>query len=73
MFRPCWVIFREKPSIVVTLCCTIRLSKNVLLTVHSQQHIIDEEKTLCAFVGVLSFCHLQLCISYYTQFKMVTM
>jgi hypothetical protein len=20
MFRPCWVIFREKPSVVVTLC-----------------------------------------------------
>jgi hypothetical protein len=40
MFRPCWVIFREKPSVVVTLGCTIQLSENVLLTVH------------CAAVGV---------------------
>jgi hypothetical protein len=43
MFRPCWVIFRE-PSVVVTLCYTIQLSENVLLTVHcavySQQHIL---------------------------------
>jgi hypothetical protein len=38
MFRPCWVIFREKPSVVVTLGFTIQLSENVLLTVHSQQH-----------------------------------
>jgi hypothetical protein len=22
MFRPCWVVFREKPSVVVTLGCT---------------------------------------------------
>jgi hypothetical protein len=34
MFRPCWVIFREKPFVVVTLCCTIQFSENVLLTVH---------------------------------------
>jgi hypothetical protein len=34
MFRPCCVIFREKPSVVVTLCCSIQFSKNVLLTVH---------------------------------------
>jgi hypothetical protein len=34
MFRPCWVIFREKPSVVVTLGCTIQLGENVLLTVH---------------------------------------
>jgi hypothetical protein len=34
MFRPCWVIFREKLSVVVTLGCTIQLSENVLLTVH---------------------------------------
>jgi hypothetical protein len=34
MFRPCWVIFREKPSVVVTLGCTIQLSENVLFTVH---------------------------------------
>jgi hypothetical protein len=34
MFRPCWVIFREKLSIVVTLGCTIQLNENVLLTVH---------------------------------------
>jgi hypothetical protein len=34
MFRPCWVIFREKLYVVVTLCCTIHLSENVLLTVH---------------------------------------
>jgi hypothetical protein len=34
MFRPCWVIFREKPSVVVTVGCTIQLSENVLLTVH---------------------------------------
>jgi hypothetical protein len=33
MFRPCWVIFREKPSFVVILGCTIQLSENVLLTV----------------------------------------
>jgi hypothetical protein len=34
MFRPCWVIFREKLSVVVTLGCTIQLNENVLLTVH---------------------------------------
>jgi hypothetical protein len=34
MFRPCWVILREKLSVVVTLGCTIELSENVLLTVH---------------------------------------
>jgi hypothetical protein len=34
MFRPCWVIFREKLSVVVTLGCTIQLSEDVLLTVH---------------------------------------
>jgi hypothetical protein len=34
MFRPCWVIFREKLSVVITLGCTIQLSDNVLLTVH---------------------------------------
>jgi hypothetical protein len=34
MFRPCWVIFREILSVVVTLGCTIQLSENVLLTVH---------------------------------------
>jgi hypothetical protein len=34
MFRPCWVIFREKLSVVVTLGRTIQLSENVLLTVH---------------------------------------
>jgi hypothetical protein len=34
MFRPCRAIFREKPSFVVTLGCTIQLSENVLLTVH---------------------------------------
>jgi hypothetical protein len=33
-FRPGWVIFREKPSVVVTLCCTIQFSETVLLTVH---------------------------------------
>jgi hypothetical protein len=33
MFRPCWVIFREKFSVVVILGCTIQLSENVLLTV----------------------------------------
>jgi hypothetical protein len=32
MFRSCWVIFREKFSVVVTLGCTIQLSENVLLT-----------------------------------------
>jgi hypothetical protein len=47
MFRPCWVIFREKLSVVVTLGCTIQLSDNVLLTVycaalHSQQHILAQ-------------------------------
>jgi hypothetical protein len=35
MFRPYWVIFREKPCVVVTLGYTIQLSENVLLTVHS--------------------------------------
>jgi hypothetical protein len=30
MFPACWVIFREKPSVVVTLCCTIQFSENVL-------------------------------------------
>jgi hypothetical protein len=35
IFRPCWVIFREKPSVIVTLGCTIQLSENVLLTVNS--------------------------------------
>jgi hypothetical protein len=34
MFRPCWAIFREKLSVVVTLGCTIQLSENVLLTVN---------------------------------------
>jgi hypothetical protein len=34
MFRPCWVILREKLSVVVTVGCTIQLSENVLLTVH---------------------------------------
>jgi hypothetical protein len=34
MFRPCWVIFREKLSAVVTLGCTIQFSENVLFTVH---------------------------------------
>jgi hypothetical protein len=34
MFRPCWVIFREKLSVVFTLDCTIQFSENVLLTVH---------------------------------------
>jgi hypothetical protein len=34
MFRPCWVIFREKPFVFVTLGCTTQLSENVLLTVH---------------------------------------
>jgi hypothetical protein len=34
MFRPCWFIFREKLSVLVTLGCTIQLSENVLLTVH---------------------------------------
>jgi hypothetical protein len=34
MFRPCWVIFREKLSAVVTLGCNIQLGENVLLTVH---------------------------------------
>jgi hypothetical protein len=34
MFRHCWVIFREKLSVVVTVGCTIQLSENVLLTVH---------------------------------------
>jgi hypothetical protein len=34
MFRPCWVIFREKPSVVVTVGCTIQLSENVLLTLY---------------------------------------
>jgi hypothetical protein len=34
MFRPHWVIFREKLSVVVTLGCTIQLSENVPLTVH---------------------------------------
>jgi hypothetical protein len=34
MFRPSWVIFREKLSVVVTLGCTIQLSENVQLTVH---------------------------------------
>jgi hypothetical protein len=34
MFRPCWVIFREKLSVVVTVGCTIQLSENVLLAVH---------------------------------------
>jgi hypothetical protein len=34
MFRPCWVIFREKLSVVFTLGFTIQLSENVLLTVH---------------------------------------
>jgi hypothetical protein len=41
MFRPCWVIFREKFP-VVTLGCTVQLSENVLLAVHSQQHILFE-------------------------------
>jgi hypothetical protein len=27
MFRPCWVIFREKLSVVVTLGCTIQFSQ----------------------------------------------
>jgi hypothetical protein len=51
MFRPCWVIFREKPSVIVTLCCTIQFSEIVLLTVHCAVHnqqlltiIIDEKK-----------------------------
>jgi hypothetical protein len=34
MFRPCWVIFREKLYFVVTLGCNIELSENVLSTVH---------------------------------------
>jgi hypothetical protein len=29
MFRPCWVIFREKLAVVVTLGCTIQLSSTV--------------------------------------------
>jgi hypothetical protein len=37
MFRPRWVIFREKFSVVVTLGCTIQLSENVLLTVRRTQ------------------------------------
>jgi hypothetical protein len=39
MFRPCWVIFREKLSVVVTLGCTIQLTENVLLTVHCAVHV----------------------------------
>jgi hypothetical protein len=38
MFRPCWVILREKLAVVVTLGCTIQLSENV----HSQQHILAQ-------------------------------
>jgi hypothetical protein len=34
MFRSCLVIFIEKPSVFITLCGTIQLSENVLLTVH---------------------------------------
>jgi hypothetical protein len=32
MFRPCWVIFMEKLSVVVTLGSTVQLSENVLST-----------------------------------------
>jgi hypothetical protein len=53
MFRPCWVIFREKLPVVVTLGCTIQLSDNVLLTVHcaahSQQHILASVTTTESF------------------------
>jgi hypothetical protein len=34
MFRPCWVIFREKLSVVVITGSTIQLSENMLLTVY---------------------------------------
>jgi glycerol-3-phosphate acyltransferase PlsY len=58
MFRPCWVIFREKPSVAVTLGCTIQLSENVLLTVCSAQLcvIIDEKSSLCIRWCLKFFC-----------------
>jgi hypothetical protein len=41
MFRHCWVIFREKLSVVVTLGCTIQLSENV--------HSIGERSNLSTY------------------------
>jgi hypothetical protein len=40
MFRPCWVIFREKLSVVVTLVCTLQLSDTIQLTAaHSRSTV----------------------------------
>jgi hypothetical protein len=41
MFRPCWVIFRLRLSVVVTLGCTIQLSENV--------HSIGERSNLSTY------------------------
>jgi hypothetical protein len=34
MFRPCWVIFREKLALPLHWGCTLQLSENVLLTMY---------------------------------------
>jgi hypothetical protein len=45
IFRPCWVIFREKLSVVVTLGCLYkprlqRVHASISGALHSQQHIL---------------------------------
>jgi hypothetical protein len=43
MFRPCWVIFREKLSVVVTLRLHYTVERECAVDcapVHSQQHIL---------------------------------
>jgi hypothetical protein len=56
MFRPCWVIFREKPFVVVTLCCIIQFSENVLLTVH------------CAVYGGVNSFVVSACVSEHIKY-----
>jgi hypothetical protein len=41
MFQPCWVIFREKLSVVVTLGCTIQL---ILAQLYSATQCNDNRK-----------------------------
>jgi hypothetical protein len=50
MFRRCWVIFREKLSVVVTLGYTIQLSENVLLTVHCAVYTVNSTFSLNCIV-----------------------
>jgi hypothetical protein len=51
MLRPCWVIFREKPSVVVTLGCTIQLSENALRrarrSARSTAHSLSKHVGVC--------------------------